>query len=61
MLNMLNFFRAGERGGPARKVPGEIQHIQHIQHFKGFEAIGALKFNILRGLERLMPPNTLKC
>ena len=41
------------------RVPGKIQHIQHIQHFKGFGADVALKFNIVRGLERLMPPNPL--
>ena len=30
-------------------------------HFKGFGASKALKFNILRGLGHLMPPNPLKC
>ena len=33
----------------------------HIQHFKGFGARGALKFNILKGLEASVAPNPLKC
>ena len=58
MLNMLDFSRDFFWGGVCPKVPGEIQR---IQHFKGFGADKGLKFNILRGLDRLMPPNPLKC
>ena len=61
MLNLLTFFGAGVCGMGRPNVPGESQHIQHIQGFKGFGADMALKFTVLRGLERLMPPNPLKC
>ena len=57
---MLNVGTFGQTP-PPQKVPGEIQHIQHIQHFKVFGASRALKFNMLRGLEQLMPPSPLKC